>query len=224
MAPKQAKQKSGRQSTTVTYNKIIDPVVDDVTANPPVASGYGTGSTWIALAPLGVKGVTGTVASGSTTVTWSLSSVAPPRLPWLYNTARNFEEYRVTRAVLVCKNNSGSVAAGDVILDSDSDFADVGTGNITLGTSTGGTVKPYSTREVRHSMDVDSSWKKVSGITSYYSNAVGYPVSSVNDIIFSTAYYSLVGTTASQLAPTPCNLFVEYDVQFRHPCTYTANQ
>lgn len=215
--------KPKKTSTTVSYSKIVDPICDDATANPPVASGYGSGSTWIALSPVGIKGTIGTAPGGGGAVSWTYQVIAPPRLPWLYNTARNFEEYRVTRAVLVCKNNSGTTAAGDVILDSDSDFVDVGTGNITLGTSTGGTVRPYSTREVRHQMDIDTTWKKVSGFTAYNSGTVTYPVNSVNDLIFTTGYYALVGTTASQLATTACNLFVEYDVQFRHPCAFTSN-
>lgn len=197
----------GSDSSSLSYTISTD-------ANGAATAAFG-------LAPLGIKSVIAT-ATGST-VSWTSTVTSPPRLPWLWNQARNFERYRVTRAVLCFIGNVGSTTTGRILLDSSTDYADLTTPQ-TLGLGAGGRMfdlASSASKELRFQMDVDTSWKKVSASTvlTSTSNSI-IPVNSVNDLIFSAGFVTIVGGPGTQLVG---NLVLEYDVEFRDPIAYGAN-
>jgi len=180
----------------------------------------------LALSPLGISGVQYSVPSPNTAGTAIVPTIVTslaPYLPWLYNQSRGFERYRVLRAVAIFVSSVGSTSTGRVLLDSSTDFADTVSVN-GISTSTGGKVFDLGSgavKEMRFTMDVDTSWKKVSSATQLVSGiGTVLPVNTVNDLLFTTMFVTVSGGPAS----TPCgSVFVEYDVEFRDPISFGAN-
>lgn len=209
------------------FRNVRDIVCDDATQNPPISTQVATDANgnWtsqIAFAPLGVSYSTFTTNGTVVSVGTGLLS---PRLPWLYNTSRNFERYRVTRAVLIFVGNVGSTSVGRLIMDSTTDYADAGTG-VTIGTSAGGKVfdlASSASKELRFNMDVDTTWKKVSSYTALKPGGANtlLQINSANDLLFSVGVLGVIGGPAS--VPQAGNFCIEYDVEFRDPITWTAN-
>jgi len=207
-------------------------MVSNATSSSPtavalVSDASGNASLTYALSPLGIKGLSGVSSAGG--VAFSSTQFYSPYFPFLYNQARNFERYRVLNATFIVVGNVGSTATGRIVIDSSTDMAD-NTSAVTVGTSTGGTVfdlASLATREKRVQLDVDTSWKKVSAETFNVVNNLGtaLPVSTGNDLSFTSVYISLVAATqaGSLGAFTAANFFLEYDVEFRDPISFGVN-
>lgn len=169
------------------------------------------------LCPLGFNGIG---LSGSTIVA---SAPTKPYLPFLYSTGKNFQEYRVTRAVLVFVSNRSSTDAGRVSLGGSKDAVDAGGASQQFGLVNG---KQYdlatlsSSKEGRFNLPVDSSWKRVSALCFGNINGSWSPYNSVNDLCFSNAFIFTTGTSGSANIGT---LYVEYDVEFRGPISLGLN-
>lgn len=228
-----SKQNSSRpQAGTRIFRGVRDPLVNNSAATTPVVysmntDGAGAFSGSVCLSPLGISGLVFSVPNpntAGTAIVPSITTMFSPFLPWLYNQAKGFEQFRVTRATAIWVSNLGSTATGRVMLDSSTDYADAVSAN-GISTSTGGKVFDLASgasKEFRHQMDVDSSWKKCSSATllvSTPSNIVT-PVNSINDLSFTTIFVTITGGPNS----TNCgSLFVDYDVEFKDPISFGAN-
>lgn len=212
-----------------SFRAIRDPFVADATngANPTIQNivSDANGSVGISyfLSPFGVTGLTVTSTASGSSASLNTTTVDTAHFPWLYNQARNFERYRVTRAVICFVGNIASTATGRIMLDSSTDAADTVLPQ-SLGLSTGGKVWDLAvaaSKELRFNMDVDSAWKKCSSRTNIITtNNVAIPVSTVNDLIFSSVYVTVNGASPNIILG---NMFIEYDVEFRDPISYGAN-
>lgn len=210
------------------YRAVRDPVTNNVLATSPtmftaVTNSAGTWTNQFMLAPLGVTGMVFPGAAAGTNIVPQVGQVFSPLLPWLYNTAKNFERYRVTRCILVFVGSVGSTATGQILLDSTTDAEDLTT-PATFATSTGGKIYDLAstaTRELKFSCDIDSSWKKCSGqMFSLFNGSTVCVNNSANDQLFTCPIIAIQGGPAS----TSCGSFyVEIDVEFRDPVSYTAN-
>jgi hypothetical protein len=77
-------------------------------------------------------------------------------------------------------------------------------------------------------LPVDSSWKKVTNLTTVPGNNVPFignaqtliSVNSVNDLCFSSFSYQVIGGPASTVIG---NFFLDYDVEFRDPESQSVN-
>lgn len=226
-----------RSNIQHAFRGVRDPLVINASIgnNPSMISlttdGSGNGQQFVSLAPFGFAGVsTGNAVAGQP-ITFVSTSFQSPTLPWLYNQARNFERYRVTRAVLIAVGNLGSTATGRILLDSSTDASD-NISAITTATSTGGKVfdvGSLANKEARLQLDVDTAWKKCSsrtfGVDTNSTTLV--PLNSVNDLIFSNIYIGCTGVSATSAAPVTgtivAQFYVEYDVEFRDPISYGVN-
>lgn len=223
-----AQKKQKKTKTTYTHLRVRDVLVVDATSNAPTAINLATdssGSVAIqnALAPLGINGLAILSAASGSPVSFSQSTVATPALPWLYNTARSYERYRVVSATLVFISNVSATTAGRVMLDSSTDYSDTLTPPY-FGTSAGGKVYSLASaanKELRLNMDVDSSWKKVSKITNTaYASGVTAPISTMNELLFTNYIVAVQGAPVNTNVGT---LSIEYDVEFRDPIAFAAN-
>lgn len=218
------------------FRSVRDPIVLDATQAGSgmvalVTNATGGATLSLLFSPFGVYSLSTSNVEAGKQVVFGQSQVTNTLLPWLYNQSRNFERYRVTRAVIIAVGNVGSTATGRLMMDSSTDFTDATT-PITLGTSTGGKVwdvANMASKELRFALDVDSSWKKVSRSTFIFnpSGTVATPVNTVNDLSFSTAFISCVGASAGGTVAdntTIANFYLEYDVEFKDPISFGVNQ
>jgi hypothetical protein len=237
MAPnKNQKMKTGNRPQHL-FKSVRDPVV--VSASGGAAAGMASMTTdssgnaqyTTSFAPLGYNGITTSNAVAGSKTVFSSQLYQFPSLPWLYNQARNFERYRVLRAVLIAVGNLGSGATGRMLLDSSTDVAD-NASVISTSTSTGGKVfdvGSLANKEARFQLDVDTSWKKVSAQTYSITSdgAVCCPISTANDLSFTNVYFKCIGVSASSAAPVAgtivAEFYMEYDVEFRDPISYAVN-
>lgn len=225
---KGAAPKSAQKNAIAAYRNVRDPITTNaLSASPAMFSAttnsLGAWSNQFILAPLGVNGVVIVSAAAGSPSTFQSASIFSPLLPWLYNTSRNFERYRVTRAVLIFVSNVGSTTTGQLMMDTTTDSQDLTT-PATASTSSGGKVFDLATassKELRFQCDVDSSWKKVSNQTyaTYNTNTLSIG-NSVNDLLFTCPVLAINGGPASTAVG---NFYVEYDVQFRDPISFAAN-
>lgn len=208
------------------FRKVRDPWVQDATASSPsmwniTSASDGTTIFQYPVTVLPVVGVTVTVSGSS--ITWASAPAYSAGLPWLYNQARNFERYRVLNATLIFVSNLGSTATGRLSISTTTDIADLIPAP-SIATSTGGKVFDLAqgaSKEFRLPMDVDSSWKKVSRNTMITSSGGALAsANSINDLIFSAVNVTGVGMPAST---TVGNFFIEYDVEFKDPVSWTFN-
>lgn len=222
------KAPKGQKQSVATYRGIRDPITNDATASPPSMFSAQTDSNGkfanqFMLSPLGIIGPVFTSAASGSPVTINKAVIFAPLLPWLYNASRNFERYRITRAVLIFVGSVGSNATGQIMMDSTTDSQDLVT-PATFSTSTGGKIFDLASsanKEFRFQCDVDSSWKKVSGQTfsTYNTSTISFN-NSVNDLLFTCPVLAIQAGPAN----TNCGSFyVEYDVQFRDPISFAAN-
>lgn len=226
-----SKNNAKRGKQNLRFNGIRDPVVSDATVLTPsmvtaVADASGNYSVAIPFCPLGMNGgqVNSTTSSGATFTT--NTNTVPPKLPFLWNQSRNFERYRITRAVLVFVGNVGSTTVGRITLGSSTDYSDLFTTQL-IATSVGDKtfdLASSASKELRFQMDVDSSWKKISAtlLNFPFSNSVIVPVNTANDLCFSMGFVTITGSTQTGSAPIG-NMFVEYDVEFKDPISFTVN-
>lgn len=237
MAPNKNQKTKGNSRPQHLFKGIRDPVVINASiGNTPsmislTTDSNGNAAELISFSPFGFSGLGVTSATAGQPATFTTVPYQSPALPWLYNQARNFERYRVLRAVLIAVGNLGSSATGRLLLDSSTDAAD-NASVITTATSTGGKVYDIgslATKEARFQVDIDSSWKKCSSRTNLVSsNGLScLPVSTVNDLLFTNVYIACNGVSASAAAPTAgtivAQFYMEYDVEFRDPISYGVN-
>lgn len=217
------KNKQSRPGVTPgkhVYRGVRDPIVLDARSNPlaqsPLAAATEIGNRYV-LSPLGVQGV-----SIGTDGTPTIAQTIVPTLPFLFSTARNFKEYRVTRAVLIFVGQQSSTAVGRITLSSSTDHADDFTapGQYGLVDARSFDMAGACLKEARHQMLVDPTWKKVSTVALGFYGKDLLPVNTINDLCFSVAGFSATGTSGSGNIGA---LFVEYDVEFRYPTQSTRN-
>lgn len=221
-----SKQNSTRRANVTpgrhVYRGIRDPIVADASATTmaplTLAAGVEIGNSYI-LCPMGVQGM-----SWSTSSNPAVATAVPARLPFLFSTARNFQQYRVTRAVLVFVSSQGSTATGRISLSGSADAADNTTASAAMqfGMVNAKQVDLGSgaSREARYQLPVDAVWKKVSSTTLTGLGGAIVPVNTVNDLSFSTALFNATGTTGTGNIGA---LYVEYDVEFKDPITNLGN-
>lgn len=205
------------------YRSVVDPVLVDATSLSPslvAANTNGVGATAgaAALNTLGLQATSSGAAPSNVTVD-------TPHLPWLYSTARNFEEFRVTRAVLtVVGLQLGSTTQGTMSLMSSTDYVDAAIAAPTVGgLITGGAqfqLADLANRNYNMPLDVDTAWKKVSKVASLVSGTTILPVSSFDDLCFSNFTYAI---SNGPISVPVCTFYVTYDVEFRRPVSFTIN-
>lgn len=210
------------------YRNVRELLVTDATVlnSPPLNASYpaaATGYVSTQLSPMGLQGVQFSTSSLPTTTV-----VSSPRMPFLYRTGTNFEEYRVTRATLIVTGYVGSTATGRFSVFSSTDYSDGSSTASTLNANVVGgrtyDVASLATREARIPINVSSEWKKVSATTTLVtSGGLALPVSTANDLIFSFLALSWNGTANTTAMDQLFCLSVEYDVEFRKPVASTLN-
>lgn len=194
------------------FNKVTDPVVTSAFSSPPSivtvsTDGAGAGAFSFPLSPLGLNAYD--------IVAKVQATVDAPHLPWLYNTARNFAKYRIVRANVIITGLIGSTSVGNVTCNSTPDYSDTSV-NFT-STATGGItfdLASLASKNRVYPLEIDSSWKKITNITSAGSGNNVYTINSINDLIFSCFNLDIKGAAATT---NVINLYVEYDVEFSHP-------
>lgn len=216
--------------TMRVFRNIREPMVVDARASPlssyDVTSSSGGGvATYIPLSPLGVAVLQYVSTASGSPVTLNPVSFCNPTLPWLYNQARGFERYRVLRAKLIVVGNSSSTIVGRMAVSSSTDVADVAGASsaLTIANSVGGRtfdLSTLATKEQTLALDIDSSWKKVSGATGIAIGPIPLVTSTVNDLCFSNVTFVVAGAPASTLLAT---FFLDYDVEFKDPISITTN-
>jgi len=222
-----AKGKSGSKPNHV-FRGIRDPVVLDASTGSPTlqtctSDGSGNISMDQSISPLGVSAPVGTVSSGGGTVTWSFITTQGAKHPWLYNQARNFGRFRITRYVLIFVSNQGANVTGQVAMTSSTDITDTASANWGASTSSGGKVFDLSSganRELRLNCDVDTSWKKVTSLLFVKTGNALVTTSSANDLVVTNWFFNVSGGPANQPLGS---LYAEYDVEFRDPISYGVN-
>lgn len=201
------------QYRNVGQRGVVDPACADASSSAaPLtlntdASGNGTYS--MVFAPRGLNGVN---PAGTANIVLSA-----PHLPWLYNVARNFLEYRVTRAHLIIVGNVGSTATGTVGVFTTTDMIDVfAPGTVNLGdVAVGGTtfaLADLANNNKRIPMRIDSSWKKSTSVVSQLIAGNVLPNSSIDDLSFTGFIIRCSGGVASAGV---LSAYIDYDVEFR---------
>jgi len=222
-----AKAKGTKPKLNHVFRNVRDPVVLDASQGLPTSFSITTNSSGSfnnnqTICPLGIVGYNILSAASGSSVTYTTSYIQGAKHPWLYNQARNFERYRITRYVLIFVGNVGSTATGSIMLDSSSDFADV----ITVqgfGASTGGKIFDLAQsagKELRFNCDVDSSWKKVSSQVFSLTGNTLVPVSTGNDLSCTNWFVTVNGAASNTLVGS---LYAEFDVEFKDPISYGVN-
>lgn len=210
------------------YRNVRELLVTDATTlnSPPLSTGYtssATGSLSTQLSPMGLQGVQFSTSSLPT-----VANLSSPRMPFLYRTGANFEEYRITRATLIVTGTIGSSATGRFSVFSSTDYADGSSTASTLNANVVGgrtyDVASLATREARIPLNVASDWKKVSNTTALVTpGGMVITTNSVNDLVFSYVALSWNGTVPTTSMDQLFNLSVEYDVEFRRPVAFALN-
>ncbi len=202
----------------VGHRNVADPVLDDASGAQNVvimqSNSSGVANTTICFAPLGIYGVNSS--------TFAQALFAAPHLPWLYNTSKNFDMYRITRAVLVVSSNLGSTATGDIAIFSSPDASDSATGPL-AGVMTGGNniaVAALAAKNWRVPLNIDTSWKKVSRTTIAANGSTLVASSTIDDLMLCQMNVAIAGAPPSA---NVCQFYIEYDVEFKGPVSIGAN-
>lgn len=163
-----------------------------------------------------------TLVSGAY-VTGAIANVDPPHLRKLYNMAQDFKYYRVLSGKFSLVPNVGTTQQGVVVLASSRDVLDAGQ-SAQVAYASSATYKTFNLslgKTMSIPLDVDSSWKKVTGALSipgntypFYngSNTMLVPANTVNDLSFSGVMCSINNAGSSINAGF---LTVEYEVEFK---------
>ncbi len=210
------------QYRNVGQRGVTDPVASDASASSAATilstDSSGNGTIGFVLAP---KGVVGVNAAGTASAT-----IAAPHMPWLYNTSKNFLEYRVTRATLVVVGNVGSTVSGTVAVMSTTDMIDIistpvpGMGDLIVG-GTSFALADLAMNNKRIPLRVDAMWKKVTSVTSQIIASNIITNASIDDICFSGYIVRVAGGPVS--SGGVLTTYVEYDVEFRGVASTTFN-
>lgn len=221
---------SGNKAQLHVYRGIRDIILNDArstTVSAFTTTSGGNASVNGALVPMPLT-VPQSIGGGTA---GTMDTVVYPRCSWLTNTAKNFQSYRVTRAVLIFVGNAGSTSSGTVNLMASRDYADVTTA-VQTAYVVGKDSKSFdlassSTKELKLAMPVDTSWKKITTeLAVLGNNGFGgtqysvVPINTVNDLIATAFNIQVVGGPASTNIG---NAFIEYDVEFRDPVAIALN-
>ncbi|APG76478.1 hypothetical protein 3 [Hubei tombus-like virus 4] len=211
MANKSKKQ--NKKSIQHLYRGVKDNLVTDARAASLSASVPGANATvTYCLAPLGF--------GGQKTADGLVSLVEFPHLPWLYQTSKNFELYRITNAKVCFVANSATTATGNFSVMSSPDYSD-GANSSFATNPTGYPMSGLANRDVKVPLRIDPSWKKVSYVTMQLygagTNAINYAINTVNDLCFGSFTVSMNSSTTVGL------IYIEYDVEFKNPINNLMN-
>jgi len=211
MANKSKKQ--NKKTIQHVYRGVKDNLVVDARATSLSAAVPGANATvTYCLSPLGI--------GGQKTADGTVSLVETPHLPWLYQTARNFELYRVTSARACFVANSSTTATGNFSVVSSPDYSD-GAASSFATNPTGYPMSGLANKDVKVPLRVDTSWKKVSYVTMQLygagTNALNYAINTVNDLSVGCFTVSMNSTTTVGL------IYIEYDVEFKNPINNLLN-
>jgi hypothetical protein len=196
------------------YNMITNP------------SGQVSGS--FALSPLGVYSPT--LLAG---VYINPTVIDPPHLKWLTETCQNFGMYRITRATLCYVSSVGTNVTGTLLVTGFRDVSDVQlptqaayqNGRHAYAHS----VAEAGSKEIRMPLPVDSSWRKTTFTTALPANTnlpwsgtntqLAY-IATIDDLCFSSFSYLVQnGPISANIG----NFFLDYDVEFGDPESFTLN-
>lgn len=151
-------------------------------------------------------------------------TITTPALPFLYSTARNFQEYRVTRATFVFVSARPPGDAGRITLGGSKDAIDTAAASQADG-FVGGRQWDLSSlssgKEARFNLPVDSVWKRVSPVCFANYGGTWVPAATVNDLCFANAFFYSTGVSAKGNLGS---LYLEYDVEFRGPVSLAVNR
>lgn len=230
----------GKTSLQHVFRNVREPVMDNTLTNSVttmvVAANSSTAVTARCLSPIGVS-APGLTVSGTNVVvgTTAQAYVVNPSLKWLANTAINFGSYRVTRATLVFVGSVGTTFTGQLIV---AGFRDVMDANavpqVAFAVGRGARVFDIAssgTKELKVSLPVDTSWKKVSAIMSVAGSISPFVggtyqlinVNTVNDLCFGAFSAQVVGAPLLSTATTVGSFFLDYDVEFKEPESLLLN-
>lgn len=225
-----SKGKSGSKAQSHAYRGIRDIILNDTRGNVVssiTTNASGAGNISGMMMPLLLTSPQ--TGSGGTPATNDV--VAYARCNWFASTAKNFQSYRITRAVLIWVGNVGSTSPGTINMFGSRDVMDATTG-LQTAYIVGQDSKSFdlassANKEQRLQMPVDPSWKKITSTLNRLGNdgfnGTQYsvvPVNSVNDLIAFSWYIQVVGGPASTNVG---NAFIEYDVEFKGPISPVLN-
>jgi hypothetical protein len=178
-----------------------------------------------ALCPVGL---TSAVLSSGAFVNGTAGNIDPPHLRKLFNLAVDFRYYRVLSGKLIWTPSVGSNQTGLIVLSSSRDPGDSSFA-AQAAYSSGPNYKTVNlsavNKEVSIPLDVDSTWKKVSGVLScpggtapFQGTTTGSALvntNSVSDVCFSSVSVNIINATTSSAQVNYGLLAVEYDVEFK---------
>jgi hypothetical protein len=197
------KQSSNHRFTNVREMLCVDASVGSPAPIPLAAST----TKEFTICPFGIGGITSGFVLGS----WEA-----PHLVWFLNTARNFSQYRIVRASLVIVGNVPSTATGNFSVFSSPDAGD-GSNTSFATTAPGVGIATLATRDYKVPLNIDSSWKKVTGTTMANVGSVWAPLNNVNSLSSGMIAISNNGTTALGIA------YLDYDVEFKGQINLVLN-
>jgi hypothetical protein len=199
-----------RSSNTTVNHKFKDIWAIDASATNLVTdwttNSNGQISQSRTLSPLG--------AVTTVSLTGSTSNVTLPALPWFLAQARNYEEYRVTNAVLEFVPRLGTNVVGQIIITSSRDVADglMAVNNLSLSGNTQPVPLGRSTK-VRVPLEVDTNWKPVSNTLTRTFNNTLVNFHSLQELSFTTVAIIVNGPASSNVG----TIYLDMSVQFRGP-------
>lgn len=202
------------------FRNVRDPVCQDAGVTPTslvvaTTSAGGAANGAFTLCPFGISGVL------ATSFPLVNATIELPHLPWLWRTAANFEEYRITRAKLIVTGLVGSTSTGIMSISSTTDYSDVTTNlsaNMVGGKSFA--LADLAAKNQEMPLDIDSTWKKVTSVTTRMGAGSIASINTADDLLFSNVTYVVSNGPPS----TPvASFYVEYDVEFRKPVSFSMN-
>lgn len=176
------------------------------------------------ICPVGLSGV---VLSTGNFIGAGQGNITGPPLRRLYNTALDFQWFRITRARFIFVGSVASTAVGHITLAAYTDPVDVGAVTYEAYVSSPSTrtfdLSNAATKELSVTVPVDSAWKKVSTVLTAPANV--YPFTAANAagfVVVNTVSDLCAGAVSILVAGGPATtnigtLHLEYDVEFKGP-------
>lgn len=228
--PKTTQNNKTQRRPDHTFHGVRDAVLADVLANPQAnmdmtLDASGNLNRNFVIAPFGVKTPRLTVTGGNLVGTPQM--YYSPSLAWLYSTAINFEQYRITNARAVFVGNTTVDTHGFITIASSPDHGDFKSQGINRANGAGAKTFALSSsanKELSVQLNIDPSWKKITALTVALSGTINVdllPLNTVNDLIASSVSISVNGGPSDAYIGM---MVVVYDVEFRHPISYIMNR
>jgi len=232
---KRSKPVQRSQGLVKAFKGVTEVLVTDANSvgSPPLlvqtASGSTQGDLQFTLGPRQI--ICPQFTTNGSAVSINAYTVETCHLPWLQNTATNFKEYRVLRAVArLIPENISSSSTGKLMMISSKDYQDCLNASVPSAVSQmagGRTIScaQLVSKDFRVPLTVDSNWKVVTSnsATALNSGTKGVLIatSSINDMSFTNGNVYVTGFSQGTVA---CSVAVEYDVEFRGPISSSVNQ